>query len=143
MNTSRRTVLRLAGAALGSLARAHAARAQTYPARPVRWIVPFPAGGPSDILARLIGQALSERLGQPFVIENRPGVSGNVCTQAVVSAAPDGHTLLFVAATNAINATLYENLGFNFIRDITAIASIARGALIIANRMRSVSQVSS
>jgi tripartite-type tricarboxylate transporter receptor subunit TctC len=131
MNTSRRNILRLAGAALGTLASANTARALTYPTRPVRWIVPFPAGGPSDILSRLIGQELSERLGQPFVIENRPGASGNVGTQAVTSAAPDGHTLLFVAAPNAINATLYGNLGFNFIRDIAAIASIARGALIM------------
>jgi len=131
MNTSRRNILCLAGAALGTLAGANTARALTYPTRPVRWIVPFPAGGPSDILSRLIGQELSERMGQPFVIENRPGASGNVGTQAVVSAAPDGHTLLFVAAPNAINATLYGNLGFNFIRDIAAIASIARGALIM------------
>ncbi len=131
MNTSRRYILHLAGAALGTLASANIARALTYPTRPVRWIVPFPAGGPSDILSRLIGQELSERLGQPFVIENRPGASGNVGTQAVVSATPDGHTLLFVAAPNAINATLYGNLGFNFIRDIAAIASIARGALIM------------
>jgi tripartite-type tricarboxylate transporter receptor subunit TctC len=131
MNTSRRNVLRLAVVALGISARVRTARAQTYPTRPVRWIVPFPAGGPSDILARLIGQALSERLGQPFVIENHPGASGNVGTQAVVRAAPDGHTLLFVAAPNAINATLYGDLGFNFIRDIAAIASVARGALIM------------
>src|ERR1700722_3374405 len=120
MNTSRRNILRFAGVALGTLARAHTALAQTYPTRPVRWIVPFPAGGPSDILARLIGQALSERLGESFAIESRPGASGNVGTQAVVSAAPDGQTLLFVAAPNAINATLYGSLGFSFIRDIAA-----------------------
>jgi tripartite-type tricarboxylate transporter receptor subunit TctC len=93
--------------------------------------VPFPAGGPSDILARLIGQKLSALLGQPFVIENRVGANGNIGTQAVVNAAPDGHTLLFAAAPNAINAALYDNLGFNFVRDIAPIASIARGALVM------------
>jgi tripartite-type tricarboxylate transporter receptor subunit TctC len=113
------------------LVAARTAHAQAYPSRPVRWIVPFPAGGPSDILARLIGQSLTERLGQPFVIENRAGASGNVGTQAVVAAPPDGHTLLFVAAPNAINVTLYPNLGFNFVRDIAPVATIARGALIM------------
>jgi tripartite-type tricarboxylate transporter receptor subunit TctC len=113
------------------LVAARTAHAQAYPSRPVRWIVPFPAGGPSDILARLIGQSLTERLGQPFVIENRAGASGNVGTQAVVAAPPDGHTLLFVAAPNAINMALYPNLGFNFVRDIAPVAPIARGALIM------------
>jgi tripartite-type tricarboxylate transporter receptor subunit TctC len=91
----------------------------------------FRQAGPSDILARLIGQSLTERLGQPFVIENRAGASGNVGTQAVVAAPPDGHTLLFVAAPNAINVALYPNLGFNFVRDIAPVATIARGALIM------------
>ena len=130
MISSRRNLLRFAGT-LAILATTHGARAQTYPSRPIRWIVPFPAGGPSDILARLTGQSLSERLGVPFVIENRPGASGNIGTQAVVGAPADGYTLLFVAAPNAINATLYPNLGFNFVRDIAPVASIARGALII------------
>ena len=107
------------------------AHAQAYPSRPVRWIVPFPAGGPSDILARLIGQSLTERLGQPFVIENRPGASGNIGARAVVTAPPDGHTLLFVAAPNAINVALYPDLGFDFVRDIAPVAMIARGALIM------------
>jgi tripartite-type tricarboxylate transporter receptor subunit TctC len=130
MISSRRNLLRFAGT-LAILATTHGARAQTYPSRPIRWIVPFPAGGPSDILARLTGQSLSERLGAPFVIENRPGASGNIGTQAVVGAPADGYTLLFVAAPNAINATLYPNLGFNFVRDIAPVASIARGALIM------------
>ena len=93
--------------------------------------MPFPAGGPSDILARLIGQALSARLGQPFVIENRVGANGNIGTQAVVNAAPDGYTLLFAAAPNAINAALYDNLGFDILRDIAPVGSIARGALVM------------
>jgi tripartite-type tricarboxylate transporter receptor subunit TctC len=130
MQTWRRRLLCAAGA-FGVLVAARTAHAQAYPSRPVRWIVPFPAGGPSDILARLIGQSLTERLGQPFVIENRAGASGNVGTQAVVAAPPDGHTLLFVAAPNAINVTLYPNLGFNFVRDIAPVATIARGALIM------------
>jgi len=130
MISSRRNLLRFAGT-FAILATTHGARAQTYPSRPIRWIVPFPAGGPSDILARLTGQSLSERMGVPFVIENRSGASGNIGTQAVVGAPADGYTLLFVAAPNAINATLYPNLGFNFVRDIAPVASIARGALIM------------
>ena len=92
----------------------------------MRIIVGFPAGGPTDIFARLIGQWLSERLGQPFVIENRPGAGGNIATEAVVRAPPDGYTLLMVGAANAINATLYDKLNFNFIRDIAPVASIVR-----------------
>ena len=131
MSLTRRTALRFAGAisALPMLMRL--CHAQGYPARPVHLIVPFPAGGPSDILARLIGQKLSERLGQPFVIENRVGANGNIGTQAVVKASPDGHTLLFAAAPNAINAALYDNLGFDFVRDIAPVASIARGPLVM------------
>ena len=104
---------------------------QTYPTRPVHLIVGFPAGGPQDIVMRLIGQWLSERLGQSFVIENRPDASGNVGAEAVVRAAPDGYTLLSVSSPNAINATLYKNLNFNFIRDISPVASIMRVPLVM------------
>ena len=103
------------------------ARAQAYPTRPVRLIVGFPAGGVGDVLARLMGQWLSDRLGQPFVIENRPGAATNIATEVVARAAPDGHTLLWVTAANAINASLYEKLSFNFVRDITPVASVVRG----------------
>jgi tripartite-type tricarboxylate transporter receptor subunit TctC len=123
-------MLRFAGA-LAVLAAGAAARAQRYPARPIHLIVPFPAGGPSDILARLIGRSLSDRLNSPCVVENRAGAGGNIGTQAVVNARADGHTLLFAAAPNAINAALYDNPGFNFVRDIAPVASIARGALIM------------
>ena len=105
------------------------ARAQAYPTRPVRLIVGFAAGGAADIVARLMGQWLSERLGQPFVIENRPGAGSNIATEAVVRAPPDGYTLLLVASANAINATLYDKLNFNFIRDIAPVAGIIRDAL--------------
>jgi tripartite-type tricarboxylate transporter receptor subunit TctC len=97
----------------------------------VRWIVGFPAGGGSDVLARLLGQWLSERLGQPFVIENRPGGGGNIATEAVVRAPADGYTLLQVSAAAAINATLYDKLNFNFIRDIAPVASIDREPLVM------------
>jgi tripartite-type tricarboxylate transporter receptor subunit TctC len=107
------------------------ARGQTYPARPVRIIVGFAAGGPNDILARLIAQWLSDRLGGPFVIENRPGAGSNIATEAVVRAAPDGYTLLLVGSPNAINATLYSHLNFDFIHDIAPVASLIRGALVM------------
>jgi tripartite-type tricarboxylate transporter receptor subunit TctC len=105
--------------------------AQSYPAKPVRIIVGLPAGGSADITARLIGQWLSERLGQQFLIENRPGAGTNVGTEAVARAAPDGYTLLLVLTTNAINATLYEKLNFNFIRDIVPVAGIIRQPLVM------------
>jgi len=127
---SRRRLLHLAAGAAVFPALSGFASAQTYPSRPVRIIVGFAAGGPNDILARLIGQWLSERLGQPFVIENRPGAGSNIATEAVVRAPPDGYTLLLVGTPNAINATLYD-LNFNFIRDIAPIAGLVRGALVM------------
>jgi len=102
------------------------ARAQTYPARPVRLIIGYPPGGSADITARLMGQWLSERLGQQFLIESRPGAGTNIATEAVVRAAPDGYTLLLVAPANAINATLYDKLNYNFIRDIAPVAGLIR-----------------
>jgi tripartite-type tricarboxylate transporter receptor subunit TctC len=127
----RRRLLHLAAGAAVLPALSGLASAQTYPSRPVRIIVGFAAGGPNDILARVIGQWLSERLGQPFVIENRPGAGSNIATEAVVHATPDGYTLLLVGTPNAINATLYDNLNFNFIRDIAPIAGLIRGALVM------------
>jgi tripartite-type tricarboxylate transporter receptor subunit TctC len=122
----RRKFLHLAAGAAALPAVSRIARAQTYPSRPVRIIVGFAAGGGYDIVARLMGQWLSERLGQPFVIENRPGAGTNIATQAVVNAPPDGETLLLVGSTNAINATFYRKLNFNFIRDIAPVSSITR-----------------
>jgi len=126
MKLPRREFLHLAAgiAALPTLSRT--ARAEGYPTRPVRLVVGFAPGGGNDITARLVGQWLSEHLGQPIVIENRPGAATNVATEAVVNAAPDGYTLLFVPPTAAINATLYEKLNFNFIRDFAPIAGIIR-----------------
>jgi tripartite-type tricarboxylate transporter receptor subunit TctC len=125
MKLSRRKLLQLTGAAtLSALPRI--AGAQAYPSRPVHVIVPFPPAGTSDTAARLIGQWLSERLGQSFVIENRPGAGTNIATEAVVRARPDGYTLLVIAPASAINATLYDNLNFNFIRDIAPVAGIMR-----------------
>src|SRR5215831_12373748 len=126
MKLPRRNFLHLAvgAAALPGLSRV--ARAQTYPARPVRIIVGQAAGSGSDTVARLIGQFLSERLGQQFVIENRPGAGGNIATEAVVRSPPDGYTLLLVNSSNTINATLYEKLNYNFIRDVAPVASVYR-----------------
>ena len=117
----------LGGAAAWPLA----ARAQAYPSRPVRIIVPFAPAGASDITARLIGQWLSERLGQQFVIENRPGGGGNIGTEAVVRAPADGYTLLMVGSANASNATFYDKLNFNFIRDIAPVGSVFRGPYVM------------
>src|SRR5712671_3831622 len=130
----RRQFLHLAVGAAAFQAVSRPASAQSYPSRPVRIVVGYPAGGVGDIVARLMGQWLSERLGQPFVIENRPGAAGNIATEAVVNAPPDGYTLLFVTLSNAINATLYDKLKYNFLRDMVPVASIARSpAVLVVN----------
>jgi tripartite-type tricarboxylate transporter receptor subunit TctC len=128
----RRQFLHLAAGVAALPAVSRIARAQTYPARPVRIIVGFAAGGSTDIAARLMGQWLSERLGQQFVIENRTGAAGNIATEAVVRASPDGYTLLLDADSNAINATAYENLKFKYIRDIAPVAGIIRFPYVMA-----------
>ena len=131
MPPSRRQFLRLAaGLAAPPLLSRHAC-ADTYPSRPVRIMVGFAAGGPNDILARLVAQWCSERLGQQFIVENRPGAGSNIATDTVVRAPPDGYALLLVGSPNAINATLYENLDFNFLRDIAPVAGLTRGALVM------------
>src|SRR5712672_2308813 len=131
MMLARRQFLRLTTAAATLTLTSHIARAQAYPTRPVRIIVGFGSGSAFDILARLIGQWLSDRFGQPFVIENRGGAAGSLATEAVVRAAPDGHTLRLCGSPDAINATLYDKLNFNFIRDIAPIGSIARGPNVL------------
>jgi tripartite-type tricarboxylate transporter receptor subunit TctC len=131
MKLRRRNFLHLAAGAAALPASMRIARAQAYPTRPVRIVVGFAAGGGLDVVARLMGQWLSERLGQQFIIENRPGAAGNIGAEAVVRAAPDGYTLLLVNPTNAINATLYEKLNFNLIRDIAPVASLIRVPSIV------------
>src|SRR3984893_12762720 len=103
-----------------------AAQAQYYPTKPVKWVVAYPPGGTTDILARLIGQYLSEHLGQQFVIDNRPGAGNNIGTEVVLNSPPDGYALLLVNPANGINATLYKKLPFNFLRDIAPVAGITR-----------------
>jgi tripartite-type tricarboxylate transporter receptor subunit TctC len=125
MTLARRQLLQLGGAAV-ALASSWAARAQTYPTQPVRLVVPYPAGGAIDIITRLLAHWLSGRLGQTFIVENRPGANGNIGTEAVVHASADGYTLLLVTAANAINATVYKSLTFNFIRDVAPVASLIR-----------------
>jgi tripartite-type tricarboxylate transporter receptor subunit TctC len=131
MKIPRRQFLYLAAGAAVLPALSRIARAQAYPARPVRIIVGFAAGGTTDIISRLIGQWLSERLGQQFIIENRPGASANLATEAVVRAPADGYTLLALVATNAINATLYDKLSFNLTRDIAPVAGLIRSPLVL------------
>jgi tripartite-type tricarboxylate transporter receptor subunit TctC len=126
MKLPRRQFLHLAAGAAALPAVSRVARAQAYPSRPVRIIVGFAPGQAIDIVTRIIGQWLSERLGQQFIIENRPGAGGNIATEAVVRAPPDGYTLLAIGSNNMINATLYEKLNYNFIRDIAPVASIYR-----------------
>jgi tripartite-type tricarboxylate transporter receptor subunit TctC len=131
MKLLRRTVLHLAAGAAAFPVAPRLVWAQPYPARPVHIIVGYAASGPTDIAARLVGQWLSERLGQSFVIDNRPGAASNIGTELVARAPPDGYTLLLVNATNAFNATLYDKLNFNFIRDIAPVASIMRTTNVI------------
>jgi tripartite-type tricarboxylate transporter receptor subunit TctC len=131
MKLPRRNFLHLAAGAAALPAVSRVAWAQAYPTRPVRIIVGFAAGGPADILARLMGQRLSERLRQPFVIENRPGGGGNIGTEAVVKAPPDGYTLLLATTANTINTTLYDKLNFNFISDIAPVAAISRYTFVM------------
>ena len=127
----RRHVLHLAAGAAALPAVSRISWAQAYPSRPVRVIVGFAAGGATDIVARILGQWLSERLGQQFVVENRPGAGTNIATEVVVNAAPDGHTLLMVSPTNAVNASLYDKLSYNFIRDIAPVAGVTRVANVM------------
>src|SRR6476659_8950514 len=131
MKLRRRRFLHLAAGAAALPAVSRLAWTQAHPTRPVRLIVPFGPAGASDITARVIGQWLSERLGQQFVIENRPGAGGNIGTEAVVRAAPDGYTLLMIATPQTINPALYDNLNFNFSRDIAPIATIIQGPLVV------------
>lgn len=126
MKNPRRSFLHLAAVAVALPAISRLARAQTYPARPVHVILGFPAGGSSDVIGRVVAQWLSERLGQPFVFDNRPGAGSNIGTEMVVRAAPDGYTLLWTTSANAINASLYDNLSFNFLRDIAPVAGVFR-----------------
>jgi tripartite-type tricarboxylate transporter receptor subunit TctC len=131
MKLPRRQFLHLAAGAAALPAVSRMARAQAYPTRPVRVIVPFAPAGDTDLIARLIGQWLSERLGQPFIIENRPGAGTNIGTEAVVRAPADGYTLLLASPPSAINATLYEKLNFNFIRDIAPVAGVIRAPFVM------------
>jgi len=131
MKLPRRNFLHLAAGAAALPVVSRFAWAQAYPSRPVRIIVGFAPGGATDIMARLMGQSLSERLRQPFVIENKPGAATNIATEAVVNAAPDGYTLLMVTSVNAINASVYEKLNFNLIRDVVPIASIHREPFVM------------
>ncbi|MGC2077765.1 MAG: tripartite tricarboxylate transporter substrate-binding protein, partial [Xanthobacteraceae bacterium] len=131
MKIPRRKVLHLAAVAAALPAVSRIARGESYPTRQVHIIVPFAPGITPDILARLFGQWLSERLGQPFVVENRPGAGANVGTELVAKAAPDGYTLLLVTFANAVNATLYDNLNFDFIRDIVPVASLGRSPVVM------------
>ena len=126
MKLPRRQFLSLAATVLGLPAFSRAAHAQAYPTRPVRIVLGFAAGGAPDIAARLVAQWLSERLGQQFIVENRVGAGGNIATEAVIESPPDGYTLLMAGLWNAVNATRYEKLKFDFIRDIAPVASVSR-----------------
>jgi tripartite-type tricarboxylate transporter receptor subunit TctC len=132
MTLARRAFVQLAGGAAALAALARAASAQAYPTRPVRLVVGFAAGGGSDIVARLIGQHVAERLGKSFVVENRTGAASNIAVETVLNAAPDGYTLLIATTANAVNATLYEKLNFNFMRDVVPVAACVRLPNVLA-----------
>src|SRR5262245_38815337 len=132
MMVNRRDILRLSACAAPLVAWPRMALAQSYPARPVKIIVPVAAGGATDILGRLLAQWLTDRMGQPFVVENRPGAGGNIGTEAVIRSAPDGYTLLLIQAGNVINTSLYQNLTFNFVRDVTMVSTISRPAFLMS-----------
>jgi len=132
MTVSRRDFLHLAACGAAFSIVPHSAWAQAYPDHPVRIIVPVAAGGATDIIGRLIGQWLSERMGQPFVVENRPGAGGNIGTEAVIRSAPDGYTLLLIQAGNVINTSLYDNLRFNFLKDVAPVVVISRPPFLMA-----------
>src|SRR5271155_5078950 len=131
MKLLRRQFLHLTAGAAALAAVPRIASAEIYPSRPVRLIVGFAAGGGVDIVARLMGQWLSERFGQPFIVENRTGAGSNIAVETVVRAAPDGYTLIQVATVNAINASLYDNLHFDFVRDVAPVASIEHSPLVL------------
>jgi tripartite-type tricarboxylate transporter receptor subunit TctC len=131
MQLPRRSFLHLTAGAVALPALTRVARAQAYPSRPVRIVVGFSAGGPNDINARLMGQWLSERLGQQFIVDNRPGASGNIAMESVVRSPPDGYTLVMVALSSAVNATLYPNLPFNFLRDIAPVGAISSSHFVL------------
>ena len=131
MKLPRRKFLQLAGSTAALSAVPSSVRAQAYPSRPVRWIVGFPPGGPNDITARIMAQFLSERLHQQFAVENRPGAAGNVATELVARAEPDGYTVMELATVNGINASLYDNLNYDFIRDIALVAGFGQGPAVM------------
>jgi tripartite-type tricarboxylate transporter receptor subunit TctC len=131
MKFPRRQFLRMVAGVAGLQAVSRKVWSQTYPMRPVRLIIGYPAGGANDIIGRLIGQWLSERLGQQFIIENRAGAAGNIGTESVVRSPADGYTLLLAGSFNAINATLYDKLNFNFVRDIAPVAGVFRSSLVM------------
>jgi tripartite-type tricarboxylate transporter receptor subunit TctC len=131
MTLARRQFLYLAGAGVVLSALTHLASALDYPSQPIRWLVGFPPGGAADIQARIMGRWLSEHLGRPVLIENKPGAGSNIAVQTVINMPADGHTLLFASPSNAINATLYENLAFNFLRDTAPVAGLVRSPLVM------------
>jgi len=132
MNLPRRRFLRLAGLTAAATAVSRPAFPQAYPTRPIKWVVPFPAGGTTDLISRIMSQWLAERLGQPVVIENRPGGGTNIAVQSVVNSPPDGYTLLLTVTTNTINPSLYKSLPFDFKRDITPVSGLAELPLILS-----------
>src|SRR5262245_24314454 len=132
MKLPRRNFLHLAACAAALPAVSRVAWAQAYPSRPVRVIIGFPAGTTADIIARLMGQWLSERLRQPFLIENRPGAASTIATEVVVRAPADGHTLLWITSANPINTAVYDKLNYDFLRDIVPVAGVSRGPLVMA-----------